>query len=328
MTDVEPAQRPLQSSPHPQPAESHAFSYHGETSSFFVLVLKNLALTLITFGIYMPWAKTERRKYLWQNIEIAGHRLRYHGTGEELLFGYLKVLLAYILLVVLQVLAGQIGKTAALIVQIAAMLILFPLIPYAIWSSRRYLFSRTSWRGIRFRQEGSAGPYVRTFMLGCLLTVLSLGFYAPFWLNKLHKLLIDHCALGTQRLSYRGTGGEAFRIGLKGLMLTILTFGIYGFWYQAEMARFHLRNTWFDQARGRLDLTGSDLFKLAFLQIFAVTFSLGFAFPWVTTYVLRFTLSRIQFEGPVAFARIYRAETDGDAAADGLADALDVGLGL
>jgi uncharacterized membrane protein YjgN (DUF898 family) len=54
---------------------------------------------------YMPWAKTERRKYLWQNIEIGGHRLRYHGTG----IGYLKVVLGYLLFVGLPVLANQLG---------------------------------------------------------------------------------------------------------------------------------------------------------------------------------------------------------------------------
>ena len=55
---------------------------------------------------------------------------------------------------------------------------------------------------------------------------------------------------------------------------------------------------------------------------------LGLAFPWVTTYSLRFYLARMRFVGPIRFAQIYQADSQGDASADGLADALDVGIAL
>jgi len=61
-----------------------SIQHRGTGGSLFVLVAKNLLLTLVTLGIYMPWARTERRKYIWQNLEIGGHGLRYHGTGVEL----------------------------------------------------------------------------------------------------------------------------------------------------------------------------------------------------------------------------------------------------
>ena len=37
-------------------------------------------------------------------------------------------------------------------------------------------------------------------------------------------------------------------------------------------------------------------------------------------------MSRLRFVGPIDFARIYQANADGSATADGLADALDVGV--
>ena len=307
----------------------HLFAYHGEAVSLFVLMLKNVALTLLSLGIYMPWAKTERRKYLWQNLEIGGHRLRYDGTGKELLLGYLKVLVGYLVFVGLPLIVSRtVSEQAGLITQIVLVLALLVVVPFAIWGSRRYLLSRTTWRGIRFRLEGPAGPYASTFFTGYLLSVLSLGLYAPVWMNRMHALLINHTAIGTERFSYRGTNREAFRIGLRGILLSIVTLGIYGFWYQAELARFQVRNTWFDGAHGVLSLTGVDLLKLTLLQILVVTFSLGLAFPWVVTYTLNYTMARTRFEGPIDFSRVRRAESEGDATADGLADALDVGLGI
>ena len=60
---------------------SRRTSYHGTGQALFALVFKNLLLTILSVGCYLPWARTERRKYLWQNVEFDGHRLRY--TGPE-----------------------------------------------------------------------------------------------------------------------------------------------------------------------------------------------------------------------------------------------------
>ncbi len=307
----------------------HRFAFRGEGLPLFTLILKNMLLTLVTLGVYVPWAKTERRKYIWQNVEIAGHRLRYHGTGKELFIGYLKVLAAYAVFIGLPMLVNwTAGKTTGIIVQIVLALGLVAVIPYAIWGARRYLLSRTSWRGVHFRLEGDPHAYAKALIGGYLLTIVTLGFYAPYWMNKLYRLMTEASALGTRNFEYRGGDKEAFRIMVRGMLFTILTFGIYSFWYQANLLRFRLENTWFDGAHGETDLKGSDLMMLTCIQVFGLVFSLGFAFPWIATYSLNYVLERTRFVGPIAFANIYQAASTGNATADGLADALDVGLAI
>jgi uncharacterized membrane protein YjgN (DUF898 family) len=305
------------------------FAYRGSGMPLFALMLKNMLLSLVTLGIYLAWAKTERRTYLWQNIEVHGHRLRYHGTGKELFFGYLKVVLGYLVFMGVPLAVGAIaGKTAGSITQVLLALALLPLIPFAIWGSRRYLLSRTSWRGVHMRLEGSGTEFAKTLGLGYLLTIVTFGFYAPIWFNRIHRVMVNASGIGTKSFDYRGEDKVAFRMGVKGFFLSIITLGIYSFWYQAELARFQIGNTWFDGAKGEIDITGGDMFKLTLLQIFGLTFSLGLAFPWIMTYSLQFMLERIRFAGPIDFAHIYQTTGSGSAAADGLADALDVGLGL
>jgi uncharacterized membrane protein YjgN (DUF898 family) len=161
-------------------------SFKGTGLTFFAVVLKNVLLTLLTLGIYLPWAKTERRAYLLQNTEIAGHRLRYHGTGKELLIGYLKVIAGYAAFIGVPAIVGAVaGKPTGAITQVGLALVLLPLVPFAIWGSRRYLLSRTSYRGVRFRLEGSAAAYTTSFIGGYLLTLITLGLYGPIWMNKL-----------------------------------------------------------------------------------------------------------------------------------------------
>lgn len=312
-----------------KPPPTHAFSFHGSGAAFFALVLKNMLLTLLTLGIYLPWAKTERRKYLWQNIEIAGHRLRYHGTGKELLVGYAKVVVGYLVFFGLPKLVGSIfGSTATIVVQVLLFLGLMALIPYAIWGSRRYLLSRTSYRGARFRLEGDVKSFTRVLVGGYLLTIVTLGLYGPIWTNRIHKAMTDASALGTKHFAYDGEDKVVFRMAIKGLLLALVTFGLYFFWYQAQLQRYQLAHTRFDGAHGELEITGLELLQLMVLQILALTCTLGLAFPWVAVYTLRFYLARLRFVGAIDFARIYQADAQGDATADGLADALDVGIAL
>ncbi len=308
---------------------SYAFVFHGTGASFFAVMLKNMLLTLLTLGIYLPWSKTERRRYLWQNTEFHGHRLRYHGTGRELFVGYVKVVAAYVAFVgVPLVISKVVGATAGTVVQVVLALMLLPLLPFAVWGARRYLLSRTSYRGVHLRLDGDARAYARTFLLGYLLTLVTLGLYGPVWMNKMYRQLTNATALGSKHFEYRGVDGEVFKIAIKGILLSILTLGIYLFWFQAELNRYQMRHTWFDGAHGELTLTGLDLLVLTVIQIAALTLTLGLAFPWVMTYSLRFSMERLRFVGSIDFGRVYQVASEGEAAADGLADALDVGLAI
>lgn len=328
-TDPE-VSRSVESSPSGAPTEVLQFSFYGQGRSLFALMLRNILLTLVTCGIYVPWAKTSRRQYIWQNIEVQGHRLRYHGTGQELFIGYLKVVFGYLVFLGLPPLVKRLTGSAAasLTVQFTLVLLLVPLIPLAIWGSQRYLLSRTSWRGIRFRLEGSPAPYIKTFLGGYLLSIVTLGLYAPVWLNNLRRLMINATSLGTCSFEYRGEDRVVFWMGVKGFLLSLVTFGIYGFWYHARLIRYELANTWFSGAHAETSITGRELFGLTLLQVFGITLTLGLAFPWIAVYSLEFVLKRTRMVGPIDLAAIQRAPALGNAVADGLADVLDVGTML
>jgi uncharacterized membrane protein YjgN (DUF898 family) len=113
---------------------------------------------------------------------------------------------------------------------------------------------------------------------------------------------------------------------MKGMLLSLVTIGLYYPWYLASLARFHVENTCIAGARGRLELTGKDVFWMLVIAVAGTFLSLGIAFPWITTYVLRTYLSKLSFEGHIDYRRIGQRALSGDAAADGLATALDVGL--
>lgn len=309
------------------PSRYH-MAFHGTGGGLFLLILKNVLLTLVSFGVYAAWATTARRKYVWQNMEFHGQRFVYHGTGRELLVGYVKVIAGYLLFLGVPAALRLLSPTLGNLVQLALAVGLVSLVPFAIYWSRAYLLSRTSWRGVRFSMEPGAGPFARTFIVGYLLTVLTFGLYAPVWLNRLRKVSIERSRFGNQSFRYDGSDAEAWKISIKGMLLTVLTLGVYYFWYAAELSRYETEHTHFQGASARLQLSGWELCKLTLLYVFGTTFTLGLAFPWLATYGLRFFLERLTLEGNIDFSSVAQNDVQGNAAGDGLADALDVGVAL
>jgi uncharacterized membrane protein YjgN (DUF898 family) len=320
---LQPAAQPWQPAT-PQPRLE--VRYLGTGGGLFFIALKNLFLTLVTLGIYLPWARTSRRTYLWENIEVGGQRLRYHGTGRELFIGYLKVAVVYIVLFLVPIGVTRINVAVGSALRIAGALAIIPLIPIAIYGSARYRLSRTSLRGVRFGVAPSAKGYLLLYLQMILLTVLTLGIYAPYGSNRLHKYLISRYRYGSQAFGYDGQDAAYWKVSMRGLLLTLVTFGFYYSWWIASVVRFHIGHTLFQGARGRFDMTGGEFFQLFIVAYFGTLCTLGIGIPWITTYVLQVVLSKISFEGPIDFALVEQRPVEGNAAADDLASALDIGL--
>jgi uncharacterized membrane protein YjgN (DUF898 family) len=309
-------------------APSYRFRFHGSGNAFFMLVLKNLLLTLVTCGLYAPWAKTERRKFMWQNTEFHGQRLVWRGTGQELFIGYVKVALGYALFVGLPALVQRYWPIVGIVVQGVALAAIVSVIPFAVYWSRAYLLSRTSWRGVSFALEPGAKPFAKAFILGYLLTLLTLGFYAPIWLNRLYTISMGRTFFGDARFRYDGRDTDVWRLAMKGFFLSILTLGVYYFWYAAALTRYRAEHTYFGNARARCSLQGGELFRMGLIYIFGTTLSLGLAFPWIVCHLMQTVLSKLTFEGDIEFAKVGPADARGSAVADTLADAMDLGLSI
>jgi uncharacterized membrane protein YjgN (DUF898 family) len=305
-----------------------ALAYRGEGSDLFLIMLKNLFLTLVTLGIYTPWARTTKRGYLWKQVEIGGDRLDYTGTGKELFFGYLKVLGCYVVFFLIPQGVGRIARPAGLALQLLGVLAVAVVLPFAVYWSRRYLLGRTRWRGIRFGLAGEARDFAKIWFVSGLLTVVTLGLYGPIFSNRVYGALIRNTRYGSAAFTYDGRDGEAFKIAIKGWLLSAITLGIYFPWYVAAIRRFRFAHTRLDHASGTLTLTGGLVWKLALVNLFGAAFTLGIALPWLMTYTLRTVLARLTFEGAIDFSRITQQAPSGNAAGDTLATALGVELGI
>jgi uncharacterized membrane protein YjgN (DUF898 family) len=158
--------------------------FRGLAGDFFLLQLGNLGLSIITLGIYRFWGKTRYRRFLWNQTLLDGDPLEYRGTGLELFIGaILVILLVTIPFGVISLVAGAIFSNAAVGIGIAQgllILLIYYLVSVGQYRSWRYLFSRTSWRGIRsgMTEQGFAFGWYGFGL--ALAQIFSLGLATPW----------------------------------------------------------------------------------------------------------------------------------------------------
>jgi uncharacterized membrane protein YjgN (DUF898 family) len=272
--------------------------YRGHAAELFLVMIRNLFLTMITAGLYLPWARAAQRRYIWKHVEIGRERLEYTGTGLGLVPGLLPwlVLPGAEVLVVRFVPAARAHPRAWLAVVVAAAVVLAP---FALYFWLRHLIRNTRWRGVRFDLAGSPVRFTATWIAGAALALVTLGIGAPLVANRLYAAVARNIRYGAAPFAYDGRDRDALRIGIKGILLSLVTLGVYRFWYHAALWRFRAGHTRFGAGAGRLDVTGGLLLRLALLNLFANLISLGLTVPWTLSYTLRVLLARTSYRSNI-----------------------------
>lgn len=151
--------------------------FTGSGSEYFRIWAGNLLLTLLTLGLYYPWAKVRRLRYFYGNIQVDGDPLDFHGDPRTVGKGCLRVATLFSL----SALAVWLSPAAGF----AALLAVVGLWPALYWLRLQFHLAHTSWRGLRFRFKGSLrGAYAATVPL--CVTALALFTLA---LVALHSTL-------------------------------------------------------------------------------------------------------------------------------------------
>jgi len=308
--------------------QSHPLAFYGTGGDLFGIQMVNMLLTIVTLGVYYFWGKVKVRRYILSETEFEGDRFAYHGTGKELLLGFLKAsVLFFIPLILLDVVPDIIGSTVVKIIAvILTYLLLILFIPYAMVGARRYRLSRTSWRGIRFSFRGKTWEFMKLFMWGSFLTTITLGLYYPIFETRRYGFLISHSYFGNQKFNFKGTGRELFGPYLLALLLVLPTLGLYWFWFLARKQRYFWEHTSFDTLRFRSTVTGRSLLNLVIGNFILMIITLGVAFPWILVRTVRFACDYLVPEGPLALEKIRQEAQAASATGEALGGFMDAGL--
>jgi uncharacterized membrane protein YjgN (DUF898 family) len=132
---------------------------------------------IVTLGLHRFRVTTGIRRYLWSRTDLAGEQLDYTGNAIDLLLGFLVVvvLLAPVF-VAIALFSWAVGEQYLL----AMLVVLIPLVTLGLYQARRYRVNHTVFRGLSFRQTGSAWVFVLRVIAWALVVGLTLGFLYPW----------------------------------------------------------------------------------------------------------------------------------------------------
>jgi len=318
------------------PAVSRRVTFHGRGGDLFGIYVVNWLFTVLTLGIYYPWAKAAVLRYLYQETEFDNSRFSFHGTGKEMFIGFITVIAVFVGLFIAMfsfiALAESTGQPwLAGVGMLSVYGVLFVLLPFAIHGAMRYRTSRSSWRGVRFGYRGDKSTLVQKFIGGALLTVITLGIYGSWFTIDLRRYIIGHVRFGSVKFGYKGNGTEYFVLNFVGVLLSIVTLGIYLFWYMKNLFNYYVDNLTAEQEGRALSFrstaTAGGYFSLVIGNFFLVVFTLGLGLAWAQVRTLNFVFNNIAIEGSLdvdAIAQTEAAYTD--ATGEDMVDAMDVGI--
>lgn len=306
---------------------NYQLRFHGTGSAFFSVIIVNWLLTVITLGLYYPWAKANKLKYLYGETSLNDDRFAFHGTGKEMFKGFIKVLILFALIY------GLLFLFIYLQMPIIGILVFYcaflAILPLAIHGAYRYRMSRTSWRGIRFGYRGQRNELFVSFFKWLLLTIITFGIYGSWMHVNLRRYVLGNVRFGDIEFEYRGDGGDYFLLNLKGYFLTIITFGIYIFWWQKELFDFYVNNLRLEKDGESIQLnstvTGGGFFQLAIVNLLIIVFTLGLGYAWAATRTLEYLFDNIILEGNIDLDSINQTEDNfNDATGEDVSDMLDL----
>jgi len=146
--------------------------FHGVGSEYFKIWIVNTLLTIVTLGLYRPWAKVRSLRYFYGNTELDNASFDYHATGKQLFPSYLIAIVFF----VLYILISQISPILSTILLFALLIAL----PWIVWRSLKYNFRMTSYRNVRFGFSGSlANSYmaILTYPVGLLIAGVVVTYF-------------------------------------------------------------------------------------------------------------------------------------------------------
>lgn len=204
----------------PQEQTRHPFLFTGSALEYFSVWIVNVALTVITLGLYSPWAKVRRERYLTSHTEVAGTQFEYTADPWKIFKGRLLLVVALI------------GIAIAKAIPALWALIVLPLLflgwPWMLVSALRFRARYTSYRNLPFHFAGTAGDAFVRCVLPKWLTVMTLWLLAP-WAQRVAKsYAINNLHYGVTPFRSPVTTGQLYRVYASGALIFLIGAGLMG----------------------------------------------------------------------------------------------------
>lgn len=333
--------------------------FTGSGSEYFRIWIVNILLSIVTLGIYSAWAKVKANKYLYGCTRLNGSSFDYHGNPIAILKGRV--------VAIAMIVGYNIAFTSSPMLGAVILLLFMAAMPWMIWRSLQFKLHNTSYRGVRFGFDGSAGRAYWVYLLLPILAAVTLWiFLGPKLHHSLKKFQHTESRYGTRHFDFDATAGsfyKAYYIFFIPLLIGVFLLGVvFAMLGAAMQAMFNLNpetmplvvsglvyvfmllvlpvfmtmiqnliwnHTSIGEHRFKSSLQWGRMTFITITNLIAIVFTLGLFIPFAKVRMLRYRLESTSMMVAGSLDE-FVAETDASVSAtgEGLTDLLDFDLSL
>lgn len=197
-----------------QTTTTHHFSFHGDGLSYFKIWIVNILLTIVTLGLYSPWAKVRKLRYFYGNTELDHHRFDFIADPKRILIGRLIAVAIYALFWFSDYISWWAGGVATLL--------LIVLLPWLYRASMRFVARNSQYCNIAFRFDSKLGETYGVFFLMSIVSIISFGLLYPvaLWLFKRYQF--DNMSFAGLKFQFNSSIWDFYKAALLPLLLLFL----------------------------------------------------------------------------------------------------------
>ena len=214
------AARPAQTDSSGQRMRYQPLDFTGGVGEYYGVVILNYLLTLITLGIYSPWAKVRKERYFHSNTAFLGEGFQYLATGKQLFVGRVVAIIFLIALSIAEFIP-YIGVAISILFVVVAL-------PFVLNRSVRFKARNVAWRDVRFGWHGSFGMAVLVWMIYPILSFVTLGLAQPLAARALRRHFADNHSFGGASFSADLTLGAFYGALAKAVFFAIILIALFG----------------------------------------------------------------------------------------------------
>ena len=301
----------------------YPIEFTADTGEYFRIWIVNLALTIITLGIYSAWAKVRKRRYFYGHTRIDGEGFEYRANPVAILKGRLIAVAVFAAFY-------AVNRYAPLYVWVLY-LVLLVVGPWLAVRSLAYNAYNSAYRNVRFAFSGTYGACFKIVLGYGLLTAVTLGLGFPFLKRRLVQFAMDNHSYGATPFAlaegfkkpfvrpyfvvfgvsvllgvallafFVATGatapgrGEHARILQASLIAVVLFYA--AIFFQIAYIRARTMNAVWNHlgvgpVRFESALRARDLLWLYFSNLVVLALTIGLAAPWATVRTARYRAAK------------------------------------
>lgn len=343
--------------------KQYPMQFTGTGGEYFTIWIVNIALTLVTFGVYSAWAKVRTLRWFYGHTLLDNQAFSYLATPIQILRGRLIALAAIV--------AYYMASYFAPMLAVALLILFFVFLPWIVVNSMRFHMRQSAYRGLRFDFTGSVGEAARIFIGLQLLIPFTLGLILPYIAYRQVKFIAGNTVYGQTAARYQGSlkpfwGVYLLSFALILLPLAIVAYGGYqtytmraagmsadtaaataGTYMIAGMVVFYLMlpviSALIQSRTANLLYNGTDLGPVGFASsqrardliwiylsnLVMIAFTVGLFIPWAKVRLARYRAGRLTVNGPQELGSFVAGQHQASTATGSeMADLLDLNFGL